>query len=135
MSTFFCFLDPSPPPICMGSIFVRLHQTQSAQRNMYYTKHNVIGIYFQDRGCERGYYIFIEEFVSQLYCNNTLFTYMIPLSSNSGSVCQYYENCNFPQFAKLPKHPIYTLSVALYDQDRNLINLNGSDWEMLIEFE
>lgn len=80
-------------------------------------------------------YIYITEFVNQLYCNNTQFTYMIPFGSNSGSVCQYYENNNFPQCTKLPNQPIYNLTIALYDENRNLINLNGSEWEMLIEFE
>lgn len=69
----------------------------------------------------------INEFYTDIYCNKFPFTFIIPINNNSGSICQYKENSDFQQCVKLPKQPIYNLSINLYDENKHLINLNESE--------
>lgn len=81
-------------------------------------------------------FINIDQFYPNgVYSDKFPFSFIVPINKNAGDVCVFYENTNFKQCINISKQPIYSLTVTLYDQNKNVIDLNGSEWEFLLEFE
>jgi len=81
-------------------------------------------------------YITIDEIPNGIYGSQSYpYTFMIPLNGNAGSVIQYDSCSSFSQSVPVYRLPLYSLTIHLYYDNNELVDLHGADWEMLLEFE
>jgi hypothetical protein len=80
-------------------------------------------------------YIVIDEFSRGIIGKNGKpYTFMIPLDENSGSIINYNNKSTFTQVVQVNSVPLYELHVKLLLPNDELVDLNGSEWSMLLEF-
>lgn len=80
-------------------------------------------------------YIVIDEFGKGIVGKNGKpYTFMIPLDENSGSIINYNNKSTFNQVVPVNSVPLYELHVKLLLPNDEVVDLNGSDWSMLLEF-
>ncbi len=80
-------------------------------------------------------YIVIKEFGKGIIGKNGKpYTFMIPLDENSGSIINYNNKSTFNQVVPVNSVPLYELHVKLLLPNNEIVDLNGSDWSMLLEF-
>jgi hypothetical protein len=65
--------------------------------------------------------------------NNPNFTYYVPCNSASGGLVEYKCNSYFDQVATVDKPFISQFNVQLQGVGNSTVNLNGSEWEMILQ--
>jgi hypothetical protein len=81
-------------------------------------------------------YIAIDEIPNGIYGSHSYpYTFMIPINENAPSVIQYNSHTSFSQTAPVYRLPLYSLTIHLYQDNNELVDLHGANWEILLEFE
>lgn len=64
------------------------------------------------------------------------FGYVVPIDTSSGSIIEYDSLSNFSQYIKRPNNLniINILNITLTTRKGTSVNLNGSEWSMILEF-
>lgn len=76
----------------------------------------------------------INEFPSTLFNNNLVYTFAIPITKNSTQVIQYKDRDYFSQEVQLFGSTISNIVVQLLHKSGERVDLNGSEWSFMLEF-
>jgi hypothetical protein len=78
-------------------------------------------------------YISIAQFPARIYTfNGTAYTFLIPVTDNTGNVIQFTEAMQFKQVTDVNRTTISDLDVSLHYENGESIDLNGGEWTFLL---
>jgi len=82
-------------------------------------------------------YLFVDvsELAGGIFNSSGSTSFIIPITEDSGNMVIYTENTMFAQKIKLNKNPLTNLTIGLYLKNNKQANLNGIDWQFMLEFE